>query len=65
MQPIVSVVVPVYQVESYLDRCIESLINQTYDNLEIIRMTYSQLMYRKNSEVRIRLKVAHGTHVAT
>lgn len=34
--PLVTVVVPVYNVEKYLDRCIESIVNQTYDNLEII-----------------------------
>ena len=34
--PLISVIVPVYQVEAYLDRCLESLTNQTYDNLEIL-----------------------------
>lgn len=33
---LVSVIVPVYKVEQYLVRCIESIINQTYKNLEII-----------------------------
>ncbi len=33
---LVSVVVPVYNVERYVGRCIESLIAQTYDNIEII-----------------------------
>lgn len=32
----ISVIVPVYNVESYLERCIESILNQTYRNLEII-----------------------------
>jgi glycosyltransferase involved in cell wall biosynthesis len=32
----ISVIVPVYKVEKYLDKCIESIINQTYSNLEII-----------------------------
>ena len=32
----VSVVVPVYNVEKYLDRCVSSIVNQTYSNLEII-----------------------------
>ena len=32
----ISVVVPVYNVENYLERCILSIINQTYQNLEII-----------------------------
>lgn len=32
----VSIIVPVYKVEKYLSRCVESLINQTYRNLEIL-----------------------------
>ena len=32
----ISVIVPVYNVESYLRRCIDSIINQTYRNIEII-----------------------------
>ncbi len=32
----ISVIVPVYKVEKYIDRCLESIINQTYKNLEII-----------------------------
>ena len=34
--PLISVIVPVYKVEKYLDRCIGSVIAQTYKNLEII-----------------------------
>lgn len=33
---LVSVIVPVYNVEQYLDVCVNSIINQTYKNLEII-----------------------------
>lgn len=33
---LISVIVPVYKVESYLDRCVQSIVNQTYTNLEII-----------------------------
>ena len=36
MQENVSVIVPIYKVEKYLDRCVNSIINQTYKNLEII-----------------------------
>lgn len=32
----ISVIVPVYKVEEYLPKCIESLLNQTYSNLEIL-----------------------------
>jgi len=34
--PLISVIVPVYKVEKYLDRCIQSIVDQTYSNLEII-----------------------------
>jgi len=33
---LVTVVVPIYNVEKYLDRCINSIVGQTYSNLEII-----------------------------
>ena len=33
---LISIIVPVYNVEKYLIRCIESIINQTYKNIEII-----------------------------
>lgn len=36
MEELVSVIVPVYKVEKYLERCILSIVNQTYKNLEII-----------------------------
>ena len=31
-----SIIVPIYNVEEYLEECIESLINQTYTNIEIV-----------------------------
>ena len=33
---LISIIIPVYKVEKYLDKCIESIVNQTYKNLEII-----------------------------
>ena len=35
-EPLVSVIVPVYNVEKYLRQCLNSIVNQTYQNLEII-----------------------------
>ena len=34
-QPLVTVIVPVYQVERYLTQCLHSIVSQTYDRLEI------------------------------
>src|SRR5574344_69112 len=36
MSPLISVIVPVYKVEKYLAKCVDSAVNQTYKNLEII-----------------------------
>ena len=36
MNDLISVIVPVYKAEKYLKECIDSIINQTYENLEII-----------------------------
>ena len=35
-QPLISVIIPVYNAEKYIKKCLETLINQTYSNLEII-----------------------------
>ena len=33
---LISIIIPVYKVEKYLEKCIQSVINQTYENLQII-----------------------------
>lgn len=35
-KPLISIVIPIYNVEKYLTRCIDSVINQTYSHLDII-----------------------------
>ncbi len=36
IKPLITLVVPVYNVEEYLNECVDSVVNQTYSNLEII-----------------------------
>ena len=36
MEELVSIIVPIFNVDKYLEKCIKSIINQTYRNLEII-----------------------------
>ena len=47
-ESLISIVVPIYNVEDYLNECIYSLINQTYKNIEIIveilQMDYPKLI---------------------
>lgn len=36
MKPLISIIIPIYNAENYIRKCIDSLINQTYKNIEII-----------------------------
>lgn len=35
-KPVISVIIPVYKVEPYLDLCVTTVVHQTYKNLDII-----------------------------
>ena len=48
----ISIIVPVYKVEKYLCQCIDSIIKQTYSNLEILQIDV--LKYVMNMVVRMR-----------
>ncbi|MGN1420916.1 MAG: glycosyltransferase family 2 protein [Eubacterium sp.] len=63
-KPLISVIVPVYNTEKYLDRCVESIVNQTYNNLEIILVDdgspdNSPAMCNAWAEKDSRIKVIH------
>ena len=34
--PLVSIIVPIYNVESYLEKCLQSIVSQTHANIEIL-----------------------------
>ena len=36
MRPLISVIVPVFNTEKYIEKCIESILNQTYKNIEVL-----------------------------
>ncbi len=60
----ISIVVPVYNVEKYLKRCIDSLIRQTYENIEIVLVNdgskdNSGLICDALAEMDSRIRVFH------
>ena len=64
---LVSVIIPVYNVEKYLDKCIKSVAEQSYSNLEIILIDDgstddSALIIDKWAERDERIKVMHLEH---
>lgn len=66
VNPLLTVIVPVYGVEKYLDRCMDSIVNQTYRNLEIIMVDDkspdgSPQMCDRWAELDSRVKVVHKT----
>ena len=71
--PMVSIIVPVYNVERYLRQCLDSLVNQTYQNIEIICVddgstdASSEILTEyalKNSKVRVIRQENSGLSVA-
>ena len=61
---LISIIVPVYNVEQYLEKCVDSIINQTYKNLEIILVDdgatdSSSKLCDKLAKIDNRIKVYH------
>lgn len=61
---LVSMIVPIYKAENYLDQCVRSIVNQTYTNLEIILVDDGSpdgcpAMCDRFSEADQRIKVIH------
>ena len=61
---LISVIIPCYNVEKYIDRCMESVLNQTYRNLEIILVDDGSTdgtgeIIKKYAEHDHRIKILH------
>ena len=54
--PRVSIIVPVYNVAPYLRQCMDSLINQTYRNIEIICVNDGAMQTRSTSRLTTTLR---------
>jgi len=61
-EPLVSVLIPTYNVSEFIDEAIESILNQTYKNLEVIIVddgsgdeTYQKLQILEKADSRIKL----------
>lgn len=62
--PVVSIIVPVYNAERTIDRCLNSLVNQTYDHIEILivndgSIDSSGVKCNRYAEIDTRVKVFH------
>lgn len=62
MADLISVIVPIYNVSAYLDMCIESILHQTYENIEIILVDdgstdHSLQICKKYQESDIRIRI--------
>ena len=73
MEPLISVLVPVYNTEEYLPRCINSILQQTYHNLELILVDDASTdrsgsicdeYAEKDSRVRVNHKINEGVAAA-
>ena len=68
-KPLISVIVPVYNVEKYIRECLDSIVNQTYKNLQMtIRAKFVMNSQRKTVVLqlfikRIRVQVPLKTQV--
>jgi glycosyltransferase involved in cell wall biosynthesis len=67
MESLVSIIIPVYNVDKYLDECLHSVIKQTYKNIEIILVDdgstdKSGKICDEYTEVDSRIKLIHKTN---
>ena len=66
MYPLISVLIPVYEVEEYLDRCVQSVLALTYEYFEMIEERIISFVSEHSRIDRERLKkLMHNTKMLT
>ena len=50
-EPLISVIIPVYNVRPYLTEALDSVVNQTYQNLEILIIDDGSTEYGLNNQI--------------
>ena len=62
MEKKVTVIVPIYNVEKYLERCVDSILIQTYKNIEVILVndgspdnSYTIMQEYQRNDVRVKI----------
>lgn len=66
---LISVIVPIYNMEKYLNKCVDSILNQTYSNIEILLVDdgstdSSAIICNEYMNSDSRIKVFHKKMVA-
>lgn len=73
IEPVVSIIIPIYNVEKYLSKCLDSVVNQTYTNLEIIlvndgstdnSLEIAKKYEKKDNRIKILSETNHGLSAA-
>lgn len=73
MKPLVSIILPIYNVETYLEKCINSIITQTHKNIEIIlvddgstdgSLSIANIFAQKDERIKVKHQDNQGVSVA-
>ena len=58
MNPKISIIVPVYKVEQYIHKCIDSILKQTFKDFELILVDDGSLIVVVRFVIGMRFKIA-------
>lgn len=57
-EDLISIIIPIYNSEKYLQRCIDSILKQTYSNIEVLLIIdRSEIIYEEYKQLDSRVKI--------